>query len=204
VAGAALLLVVLNVVGVARYPGGPLREPNADGPLWLDIRPADQGSSGGGNWEPADWAQAGLPVWDGELDLHNTAPWPVTVETITPIDPTRGLVLDGVFVSRNGLTGVGSLGMGLASDVPLPPGQTFESTFTGLPASLGPGTESEVYVVVHADQPGSLGFAALDVAYRVGPFTFHAVQHLFMNVCLGPLPSDTFCPGAGVEPPPVQ
>src|SRR4029077_2731880 len=37
-------LLALNVLGVLRYPGGPLREASADGILWLDTRPADEGS----------------------------------------------------------------------------------------------------------------------------------------------------------------
>jgi hypothetical protein len=90
--------------------------------------------------------------------------------------------------------GAGALGEGRVSDVPLPPGQTFEAQFSGLPAPIDPGAEAQVYLVVHADKPGPLGFYALDVAYRAGPFTFHAIQHMRLNMCLGPMPSGTFRP----------
>jgi hypothetical protein len=193
----ALILAALNVTGLARYPGGPLREANADGPLWLDIRPSDQGSSSVGNDEPADWAKVGVPLYFGLLMLRNPWPWNATVEAITPVSPTPGLILDAVYVSRPGVS-IGDPTV-LGPEPSVPGGLTLDEAYSGLPAKVESDTNSPeksafTLVKVHSDQPGALGFKALAIDYRIGPFAFRAVQHLALQACLGPLPTGSRCP----------
>jgi hypothetical protein len=192
--GIALLLLILNLIGLARYPGGPLRDPGADGPFWLDTRPSDQGAASSGE-QPADWAKAGAPLYYGLLTLHNPWPWSATVEAITPIDPTPGLTLVSVFIGRSGTPG-GTIAFGPAPEPPS--GQTLDGAYARLPAPVGPGGDSHeldapTLLVIRADQPGSLGFSALAVDYRVGPLTFRTIQHFALTACVGPLSPGVLC-----------
>lgn len=195
VAGLAVAGVALNVVGVIRYPGGPLRELSADGPLWLDTRPADQGSNAIGNSLPSDWAVAGQTYVLGTLVIHNATGFSATIEAVTPLDPTPGLTLDAVWVRRptsvtGNLIGFGPSSMG-------PDAATFQRDFLRLPATIpggADGSDTQVILVLGSGPPGAFGFSALAVDYRVGPFTFHAVQHLALAGCLGPLPAGVSCP----------
>jgi hypothetical protein len=192
-----MALLALNTVGLLRYPGGPLREEGIDAPLWLDIPPSNQGSSAVGFHQPNDWALAGRPLYYGLLTLHNPWPWPATVEAITPIDPSPGLVVEAVYVSRPG--SVATETATIWTEPLVPAGQRFDEAFSGLPAAVEPNrstneADARTLLVVRADQPGLMGFSALAVDYRVGPLTFHVVEHLALRGCLGPLPSGAECP----------
>jgi hypothetical protein len=191
-----LAILALNVVGLLRYPGGPLREEGIDAPLWLDIPAGNQGSSAVGFRQPNDWALAGRPLYYGLLTLHNPWPWAATVEAITPIDPSPGLVVEGVYVSRAGSLATGTT---IWTEPLMPAGQRFDEAFSGLPAAVEPNgptheADARTLLVVRADRPGLISFSALAVDYRVGPLSFHVVEHLALRGCLGPLPSGTSCP----------
>lgn len=192
----AVAVIALNIAGVLRYPGGPLREPSADGPLLLDIRPADQGSITVGNSQPSDWAVAGRPYDFGLLTIHNPTSFDVVIEAVTPIDPTTGLVLEAVYVQRPGVTPTASVGFGPSERID---SATIRRDFDWLPATVVPSgdthlNDAEVIIVARSDEVGAFGFSALALDYRIGPFTFHAIQHLALAGCLGPLPSGTSCP----------
>lgn len=196
-AGLAAVLVGLNVVGVLRYPGGPLRDPSDDGALWLDLRPADQGSVLVGNSQPSDWALAGRTYDFGLLTIHNATSYSATIESVTPVDPTEGLSLVSVYVRRAGSPSNGIVGFGPSGMDPDP--ATLQREFSVLPFAVGPGGETpehdtQVLVVVRSDRAGAFGFSALALDYRIGPFTFHAIQHVALAGCLGPLPPGVTCP----------
>jgi hypothetical protein len=192
-------VVVLNVVGLLRYPGGPLRDPSDDGPLLLDMRPADQGSDAVGNSQPSDWAIAGQSYDFGVLTIHNPTPFTATVEAVTPLDPTPGLTLVAVYVRRTGSPSTGIVAFGPSGQDPDP--ATLDRDFVALPATVVPTgdtheQDAEVVVVVRSDRAGAFGFSALALDYRIGPFTFHAIQHLALAGCLGPLPVGVTCPSS--------
>jgi len=193
VAAIALVVIGLNVAGVLRYPGGPLRDPSADGPLWLDLRPADQGGIEVGS-EPSDMSAAGRPIYFGTLALSNPWPYPARIEAITPVDPTAGLVIDHVWLGRP--ADVGAVAMGLGPEPGVPPEQ-FDEVFQPLPfeieANVGPDRAVIVLIELHADAPGGTGFRSLAVDYRVGPASFHVVQPYMLALCLGPLDPGQEC-----------
>ncbi len=196
VSGIAVLLVALNIAGYARYPGGPLREPSATGPLWLDMRPADQGGFTVGN-DPTDWARTGVPLYYGELTLHDEWPWPVRVEAIAPVDLTGGLTIQAVHLSRPG-TPAGPV-TGWGPELLLPPGLTLEQAYVLLPANVEPAgasheRDAQTLLVVSGSRPGRAGFSSLALDYRVGPFAFRVIQHVALVACLGPLPAGVTCP----------
>jgi hypothetical protein len=189
--------VVLNVVGLLRYPGGPLRDPSDDGPLLLDIRPADQGSNTVGNSLPSDWAIAGRSYDYGVLTIHNPTPFTATVEAVTPLDPTAGLTLVAVYIRRTGVASMATFALSPSGQYLDP--ATLNRDFVLLPAAVEPSgdtheQDAEVVVVVRADRAGAFGFSGLALNYRIGPFTFHAIQHLALVGCLGPLPGGVICP----------
>jgi len=191
-------LLVLNVLGVLRYPGGPLREPSADGLLWLDIRPADQGSA-----QVADvsgyWHAIDVPLQYGLLSLSNNSGYSATVEAVTPIDPSPGLIVDALYVLKTGAAPGDVLAWGTGGVYPTE--TTLDRDYTTLPAVVEPAADAlhppNVILVVRSREPGAIGWSALAVDYRIGPFTFRTVHHLALAGCLGPLPAGTTC---GDEP----
>ena len=196
-AGLVAGLAALNAVGVLRYPGGPLREQSADGLLWLDIRPADQGSSRVSNSQPSDWAITGRSYFYGLLTIRNATPFTATLESVTPVDPTDGLVVDAIYVLRPGAPHAEVTAFGPSGS--FPDQATLQRDFARLPAQIAadadpPGAAPQVVVVISSNEPGAFGFTALAIDYRIGPLTFRAIHHLELAGCLGPLPSGTACP----------
>jgi hypothetical protein len=183
-------LVTLNVLGVLRYPGGPLRESDADGVLWLDTRPADQGSI-----EVGGPLQIGLPVYTSVVQLQNAWPISATVEAVTPVDPTPGLVIDHVWIGRPGSPDSASVGLG--PDPGLPDGTALDDLYMSFPGAVpASGTDvamAPILIQAHASALGDQGFAALAVDYRVGPFSFRVIQHLAVSLCVVPLPPQQGC-----------
>jgi len=193
--------LALNIVGVLRYPGGPLRDPSDDGPLWLDTRPSDQGSNTVGNSLPSDWAIAGRSYDFGLLTIHNPTNYSATLEVVTPLDPTPGLVVEAVYVRRSGAppTSTGTLAFGPTGLNPDP--ATLQRDYVRLPATVEPSgdtheLDAQVLVVVRSASPGQFGFSALALDYRLGPFTFHAIEHVALAGCMGPLSADVTCPAS--------
>lgn len=196
-AGLVIAALALNIVGVLRYPGGPLREPSADGPLWLDMRPSDQGSNTVGNSLPSDWAVAGRSYQFGVLTIHNSTSMSATIEAVTPLDPTAGLVVEGVYVRRPDSPATDVVAFGPVGQ--FPDAATLQRDFVPLPAAIPPSGDTHEHdalflVVMRSAGPGAFGFSALAVDYRFGPFTFHAIHHLALAGCLGPLPAGAACP----------
>jgi hypothetical protein len=189
---AVSIALILNVAGVLRYPGGPLREGNADGILWLDVRPADQGSSSSGNTAEADWAQTGIDLVESEVRLGN--PWPLaaTIEAITPVTPTPGFETLDVRVSRPGAGNDDLWGMGLIT-----PDQRaiVDADYVELPVTIAPAEEGRrIAIVFRGTRAGPTGFEALAVDYRVGPIAFRVIQHIALHACLGANPVERTCP----------
>jgi hypothetical protein len=48
-------------------------------------------------------------------------------------------------------------------------------------------------LVVSAKEPGRYGFRGVAVDYRVGPFTFQAVQYEELRTCIGPFSPEQVC-----------
>jgi len=196
---AIAIAIGLNVLGILRYPGGPLRESSADGFLWLDVRPADQGSNAVGD-VAGSWHAVDVPLQFGILTVSNPSSFSATIDAITPIDATPGLVIDAVYVMRPDMPRGEVLAWGPSGVYP--PASILTSDYTALPATVVPtGATHEhdpaVLVIVRSAEAGPIGWSALEVAYRIGPFAFRAIHHLELRGCLGPLPSGAEC---GDEP----
>jgi hypothetical protein len=194
------LLLLLNVAGVARYPGGPLRDPSDDGLFALDIRPADQGYNEISN-DPVDWAATGEPLYFGAVYLEN--PWPVgaAIEGVRPLELTPGLTLDRALVGIPP-DGTSSMGWGdrqLLTEAALD--ETFGGALSPLPVTVPAATAADratnVLLVLSAATPGRYGFRGVEIDYRVGPFTFHATQHIALDACIGPFPPGQECSTGG-------
>lgn len=185
-------LVLLNVIGMVRYPGGPLRPTTRDDPLWLDLTPSGEGWSVGSF--PSDWLVAGKAIYVSADPLTNPWPWAATVEAVTPLDVTGGLVIDRTLVGTPEAASAGSMGPG--PEPVLPEGRSLGELYSSVPASLMPGMSTDVHpimLVVHGDRAGPAGFTGLAIDYRVGPFTFRVVEHMGLTLCLGPLPAAQEC-----------
>lgn len=186
-------VVLLNVIGMVRYPGGPLRPTASDDPLWLDLTPAGEGWSVGSS--PSTWSATGKAIYLGADSLVNPLPWAAAVEAITPLNVTGGLVIDRILIGAAGSDSAGLIGIG--PEPVLPEGRTIEELYAPVPVMVGTGTSADVHpimLVVHGDRPGPAGFTGLAIDYRVGPFTFRVVQHMGLALCLGPLPAGLECP----------
>jgi hypothetical protein len=196
----AVVALSLNVVGLLRYPGGPLRDPSADGLFALDVRPANQGYNAVGN-DPTAWAGVGQPLYFGTIHVYNAWPLTATIEAVTPLDLTPGLSVDRI------LAGVPSDAMLPASwaDVPAFLGSDQPSTdetlggrFTPPPIQVVQSSPDDIHtttllLVVSAQEPGRYGFSGVAVDYRVGPFTFQAVQYEELRTCIGPFSPEQVC-----------
>lgn len=186
--------VLLNVVGMLRYPGGPLRPGVSNDPLWLDLTPP------GDHWsvgtQASEWSAVGKTIYIGGDPLTNPWPWAATVEAITPLDVTGGLVIDQILIGAPGSVSAGVIGVGFESV--LPNGSLISDLYHGLPATIDHETKLDdalpILLVVHGDQSGQAGFTGLAIDYRVGPFTFRVVQPMGLALCLAPLPAGQECP----------
>ncbi len=186
-------VVLLNVIGMVRYPGGPLRPGVSDDPLWLDLTPSGERWSVG--TQPSEWSAVGRTIYIGADPLTNPWPWAATVEGITPMDITGGLVVDRILLGVPGSALAGVIGIGI--EPVLPNGGVISDLYTALPATIERHTLDEaipILLVVHGDRAGPAGFTGLAIDYRVGPFTFRVVQHMGLTLCLGPLPAAQECP----------
>jgi hypothetical protein len=195
VAGAVVVMVVvLNVIGIARYPGGPLREPDADGPLWLDAPPpADQGSSTVGNTPDADWATTDTDMVFTILNLEDSWPWPATIESVTPVNATEGLLVTEARIRR--ISGEGVSDLSVVGPVGPEQRAILDNRYVALPAEIGAGEAGRnVALVFRTSDPGPATFDALAIDYRVGPFSFRVVHHLGLDACMGATPAERICP----------
>jgi hypothetical protein len=188
-----LAVLGLNVAGLLRYPGGPLREPSDDGALWLDLRPANQGYSSVGN-DPTDWAVTGAPLYFGTVTLVDSWPVDATVEAVRPLELTPGLTIDRAVL---GIVPAGSTSIGWGNKQ-LFEHATDDETYGGalrdLPVVVRSNTSADrgstLILVVSAATPGRYGFRGVEIDYRIGPFRFRATQYLALDSCIGP-----FAPG---------
>jgi hypothetical protein len=183
------VLLILNLAGILRYPGGPLREPNADGILWLDTRPPDQGNIEVG-MTPAAGAQPGVAMYTSTL-LRNEWPWAAAVERVRLVGATPGLRLVDVRIALPDAP-AGAAGGLIATDAAAAE-LGLETQYGPLPADLAPtsadGPSRVVSLEVVADQPGRQSFDAVGIDYRVGPFTFSVTSHLAFYACVYPSPA---------------
>jgi hypothetical protein len=194
IAGAIVIgALALNATGLVRYPGGPLREQSADGILWLDTRPADQGSNTVGNTPDADWATTDTDLMVSSPWLRN--PWPraVTVHAITPIDVSGGIVVSEVLLGRADAEAeklVWEYGPVTADQRAI-----LDRDYAPRAAVMESGESNRnVALVVRASEPGPARFEALEIDYRIGPFTFRVVHHSALHGCLGMTAEERFCP----------
>jgi hypothetical protein len=188
----AVLLFAMNATGLLRYPGGPLREPGADGLLWLDTRPADQGNN---QVEISSRAGvgSGVPLYTG-MSLSNDWPWPATIEQIRLLGATPGLRLVEARMALPGTSG--EMAGAMAGSGQEIADLRLDTDYGPLPANLAAHNEigeGRVSIEVTADQPGEYSYDALAVDYRVGPFTFTVVHHQAFGVCVVPLPTGSAC-----------
>ena len=204
VAGGLVAALVLalewNVLGVLRYPGGPLREASADGMFALDIRPANQGAVIAGD-VPGFWHPIDGPLQYGLLTLSNPSGFSATIEAITPVDPTAGLIVDAVYVMKPDAERTEVLAWGTGGVYP--PASEMERDYTTLPALIMPTDDTHLHdpsviLIVRSSEPGPIGWSALAVDYRIGPFSFRVIRHAGLTGCLGPLPPGSQC---GSDPP---
>jgi hypothetical protein len=185
----AALLIAGNVAGLVRYPGGPLVVANADWPLWLDHRAADQGYNKVG----LAAATTGLPVYVG-VDLRNQWPLAATIEGVRLINLTPGLRLVEARLIRPGSSVVG-VGVVSGSGPELDELGLY-SDYQHLPAELGgnsPISDSLMWIEVIADQPGEQSFDSVVVDYRVGPFSFTVDMYQAFSACVLPMPNGAVC-----------
>jgi hypothetical protein len=187
IAGAIVIVALaLNVAGLIRYPGGPLREPSADAILWLDIRPADQGQIINGGHGPVDTDLVFSGLW-----LSNPWPWAATVEAITPIDVSGELVAGEVLALRAN-TEEQLVQYGAVTEERR---AILDSDYAPLPEVIRPGESNRnVALVVKSSKPGPVGFEALAIDYRLGPFAFRVVHHTALHACLGMTVEERVCP----------
>ena len=189
---AVLVLLGANVAGMLRYPGGPLRESNADGWFWLDTRPADQGNNREG-------FTAGAGIGSGEpiyLGLYPRNQWSTEalIEDVRLIGATDGLALVDARALIPGRTveatgpiteaRAAELGVGLYTD------------YQPLPASLPANSsisDGRMWVKVIANDPGEQSFESVAVDYRIGPFSFTIVLHQAFTGCFVPLAAGATC-----------
>lgn len=189
---AVVLLVVANVVGVLRYPGGPLSQ--AGGLFWLDIRGSNQGYNRVGVSSTPELT-AGVPMYIG-IFPRNDWPLAATIEGVGLIDASPGLRVVEARLVRPGTQHDGSVGIAYGSA---------ESTeelglyrdYDRLPGTLAGSTSVEdgvMWVELMADQPGKLSFKSIFVDYRIGPFSFRADMYQGFGACIWPQPTGVVCP----------
>ncbi len=195
---AAVLLVVvsgalvLNAAGLWRYPGGPLREPSADGWFWLDTRPSDQGTNSVAAGSKAGLA-AGEPIYTG-ISLRNAWSSSLVVEGVRFVDATPGLLLVDARLARPGTCcGLPGLMTGTGPDID---DLRLDTDFQPFPASLSGNnsvSDGRVILAVTAIEPGDYSYQAVAVDYRMGLFSFTVIHHQALAVCLGPLSAGAVC-----------
>ncbi len=186
--------LVLNVAGLARFPGGPLREWKDGGVLWLDMWPSDWGNNSGGNTPEADWAVPGTDlVYASDLS-PNDWPWPVEVERITPVDASGNLVIAPPLLLRPG----GPRASDLSGLGPLTADQQalIDADLAPLPGTIQPGGDGwQIALTFQGPHQGPAGWEMLAVDYRVGPFSFRVIHHSAVHLCLGTTAAERTCPG---------
>ena len=200
--GAALALgalLILNVAGVLPYPGGPMREFTADGPLWLDTKPADQQ----GGFEIVMPQAAGLTIHEvfvTTVFLQNAGPWEATLERVDLVDGTPGLTIRSAGLRLPGLaTAVPASDRGSpeAIDARYP-----DQHLGALPLAVA-GNSSDIHdqllLELQVTRPGEYSYRGVRVRYRVGPFALQAVYGQGAWLCFGPLPPNTTCAEPGFE-----
>ncbi len=186
--------LALNVAGVARFPGGPLREWRDGGLLWLDMWPSDWGNNPGGNGPEADWAVPGADLVYSSVLRPDDWPWPVEVERITPVDPSGGLVVSQALLLRPGAGRVSRLWV----FGPLTADQQalLAADLAPLPGPVPPGGDGQqIALTLQSPQQGPAGWETLAVDYHVGPFSFRAIHHSALHLCLGTTAAERTCPG---------
>jgi hypothetical protein len=191
VLGLALALVVvlaLNVVGLLRYPGGPLKEFPDGSLLSLDIP-----LGGDTRNQVGVTSAAGLtryePVCEG-VYLRTGLGLPVTIEDMRLVDPTSGITLvDSVMVTPDAATG-GVIGVAYG------PACISIDGHSSLPETLAAESQPRdglALVVSMATSPGRQSYSGIAIDYRVGPFSFTTVYGPAMAVCVSPLPQGATC-----------
>lgn len=171
----ASLLIAGNVAGLVRYPGGPLVVANADWPLWLDHRAADQGYNKAG----LTAATTGLPMYVG-IDLRNQWPLAATIERVRLI--RSGSDVPGVGVASGSGPEVEALELYSSYD-PLP------RDLAGNAADF----DAWMRIEVMADQPGEQSFDSVVVDYHLGPFSFTVDKYQAFSACVLPMPAGATC-----------
>jgi hypothetical protein len=190
---AAVVLVVANIAGVLRYPGGPLRPFSDNGVLWLDWGPANQGNNRVGISADAN-VGTGVPIYIG-IEPRNQGPWPVTIERVRLINATPGLQLVETRLVRPDSRPGGAIGIGSGHDVFMDELGLFDNYET-LPAVLAgnhPIEDGRMWLAVVADAPGRQSFDTIEVDYRLGPFSFSVNLHHGFGGCIVPIPDGVQC-----------
>ncbi len=190
-----LVLIALNVSGVAPYPGGPMREATANGILWLDSKPADQQ----GGFEVGVTADGGLTTSDvfvTTVFLVNEGPWGARLENVSLIDGTPGLEL---LAARLILPGYAGERPGAVWDTPGAVASQYDGAHLGsLPQTIGARSgpnQGNVILQLRAGTPGQYSYRGIRIRYRVGPVSFTADYGQGARLCIGPLAPGATCPG---------
>lgn len=187
--------LVLNVLGVVPYPGGPLREPYADGPLWLDTHAEDQGGVTVGSTAESDWAVTNADFAVGSMIFENPWPFAATVESIEPVGASDGLQVTGALVRRPDVPRSSTEGIIGFAHVGPQEQAIFATQYAPLPAVIEPGAPRRDFIIqVRSPNAGHAGFDAVAVTYRVGPFSFRVVHHFGLELCLGETAATRNCP----------
>jgi hypothetical protein len=198
-AGALLALLVLNLTGLLRYPGGPMRESTANGILWLDTKPADQQ----GGFDVGVTEAAGFTTDDvfvTTLFVHNAGPWAARLEDVTLVDATPGLDL---LSARLVLAGYAGEIPGAVWDTQDAIAAQYPGTHLGtLPqtvaAQSGP-NQGNVILELRATTSGEYSYRGVRIRYGVGPFSFSAMYGQGARICIAPLGPGEACPGDAAE-----
>lgn len=189
---AVLVLVALNIAGVLRYPGGPLREGSADAPLWLDMRPPGQGTNRVG-FTQGSGVTVDMPMYTS-IGLHNESPWTASIVNVRLVDPKPGIRLVEVRLALPGTSG--PTAGGLSGDGPEIADLRLDTDYVPLPARLEAHNAVEdgrLSIEVVADAPELTGYEAVAIDYQLGPFTFSVIHHAALSACIVPIPEGTTC-----------
>ncbi len=190
-----LAVLVLNLTGLLRYPGGPMREGTANGILWLDTKPADQQ----GGFQIAVPEAAGLmtgEVFATTVFLVNAWPWDAQLEDVALVDATPGLEL---VRARLVLAGYAGSPPGAVWDTPDAIAARYPGNHLGvLPqtvAARSNPSQGNVILELRTTTPGEYSYRGVRINYRSGPFAFQVVYGQGARLCFGPLSPNQACPG---------
>lgn len=195
----AIGLLALNVSGLLRYPGGPMREPTANGIGWLDTKPADQ-QGGFGVGMPEGAGLTTDDIFVTTVFLTNAGPWDASLESVELVDATSGLRLTSARLVLSGFAAsIPAADMGTPADIERRYPDTHLGSFPQTVVARSDPHDGQVILELQVAAPGEYSYRGVRVGYRLGPFSFQAVYGQGARLCFGPLGANQSCPGDSAD-----